>query len=352
MKGIELHRRFFAECGKPLLARVFPDELPLLAAGSFGFGSDRLGADDEVSRDHCWEPGFLLLSDQLAAQRLDEIEAYLFERLPWEFLGFARSDARGSSNGIRVRTINSFFADITTFATPPTRDWQWLLIADEALCHATNGEVFHDPTGDLTQRRAAFSLLPEDVWPFKLAGRAARIDVRRYEAERLVAHGEALSANLSLADGLREVMHFLCLANRRHAPHDRWLPWAARRLPILVESICPLIDRAGAAADARIRLALYEGIVRALADYVFETGLAPKGQDWWQALRQGITGELATFPVPQWVGVEFAYGSQCVLAVAQDWMAKRAAEAAAEGAERAGHTGAIQTGVGGDCHAG
>jgi hypothetical protein len=37
---------------------------------------------------------------------------------------------------------------MTFFASPPIQDRQWLLITDEALYHVTNGEVFHDPTGD------------------------------------------------------------------------------------------------------------------------------------------------------------------------------------------------------------
>jgi len=152
MKGLELYRDFFEECGKPLLMQAFPEESPLIAVASVGCGSDRLGADDECSRDHCWEPGFMLFSDRLSREALKDIESYLFEHLPWDYAGFARGDARGSVNGIRAWTIDEFFSMFTSFATPPAQDRQWLLIADEALYHVTNGEVFHDPTGDLTRR--------------------------------------------------------------------------------------------------------------------------------------------------------------------------------------------------------
>lgn len=310
MKGLDLHRNFFEECGKPLLMQAFPKEFPLIAAASVGFGSDRLGADDEYSRDHCWEPGFQLFSDRLPREVLKDIESYLFEHLPWEYAGFTRSDCCGSPNTIRAWTVDEFFSSMTSFATPPTQDRQWLLITDEALYHVTNGEVFHDPTGDFTQRREAFGAFPENVWRFKLAGRAMRIDNQRYQMERCVAHGEDMAADLMLHEGLCEVFHFLCLINKHFAPNDRWLPWVVRRLPILADAVNPLVAQIHETIDTHSRLSLFVEIVNVLADYIYDNGLATKGQYWWADLRQTITGELKGFPVPTWIGVEYKYSTQ------------------------------------------
>ncbi|MHB0935225.1 MAG: DUF4037 domain-containing protein [Armatimonadota bacterium] len=310
MKGLELHRQFFEACGKPLLMRNFSEEYELIAVASVGFGSDRLGADDEYSRDHCWEPGFQIFSDRLPREVLKDIESFLFENLPWEFAGFERSDCQGSPNTIRAWTIDEFFSGITSFAHPPATDRQWLLIADEALYHVTNGEVFHDPTGDLTRRREIFGYFPDNVWRFKLAGRAMRIDVQRYQMERCIAHGEALATDLMLHEGLREVLHLICLVNQRYAPNDRWLPWLARRLLLLAPDIDPLISRIRATSDLPQRLSLFEEIEQKCADYCYGNGLAPQGQCWWADLRQAVAGELRDFPVPSWIGVEYAYSSQ------------------------------------------
>jgi len=310
MKGLELHRKFFEECGKPLLMQAFPHEFTQLAVASVGFGSDRLGADDEYSRDHCWEPGLQIFSNRISREVLKEIEAYLFENLPWEFAGFKRSDCIGSPNTIRAWTIDEFFSGMTSFALPPAQDRQWLLFTDEALYHVTNGEVFHDPTGDFTGRRKAFGYFPENVWRFKLAGRAMRIDVQRYQMERCIAHGENIAADLMLSKGLREILHFVCLVNKRYAPNDRWLPWVARRLPLLVPDIDPLLTHIMETTDIHKRLSLYVEIVNMCANYSYDNGLATRGQYWWANLRQAITGELRDFPVPSWIGVEYEYSSQ------------------------------------------
>lgn len=321
MKGLELHRSFFEECGKPLLIQAFPEEFELIAVGSVGYGSDRLGADDECSQDHCWEPGFQIFSDRLPQERLQEIESYLFEHLPWDYKGFQRTDCLRSPNGIRAWTVDEFFKHVTSFSSPPTSDRQWLLITDEALCHATNGEVFHDPSGDYTRRREAFGYYPDNVWFFKLTGRAFGISVRHYEMKRLLAHGEEVTADLMLSEGLREVFHFICLVNRRYAPHDRWLHWMARQQPILAGEVDPLVTSIRETTDIRRRLSLYAEIMNLLANYVYENGLAARGEHpWvssddplslWRDLYDNVTGDLKEFPFPSWVGVEYKYGSQC-----------------------------------------
>jgi len=146
-----------------------------------------------------------------------------------------------------------------------------------------------------------------------LAGRAARISVRQYEAERCVAHNEEMAADLALSEGLREVFHFLCLINKRYAPMDKWLPWMVRRLPVLANDILRLVNSIRETADARRRLSLFTDIVNLCASYVYDNGLAARAKHWWADLRQAITGELRDFPHVHWIGVEDRYASQFAL---------------------------------------
>ena len=61
MKGLEIAQAYFDEYGMPMLQEKFPELVPLVAAGLFGSGSECFGFDDNVSRDHDFEPGFMLL---------------------------------------------------------------------------------------------------------------------------------------------------------------------------------------------------------------------------------------------------------------------------------------------------
>jgi len=59
MQGIELSRRFYTEIVAPWLGRTAPDLS--YAAAPIGYGSELLGFDDAVSRDHNWGPRVHLL---------------------------------------------------------------------------------------------------------------------------------------------------------------------------------------------------------------------------------------------------------------------------------------------------
>ena len=60
MRGIELSEQYYETYGKPMLEKEFPQLLDLVARGLTGSGSECFGFDDEVSRDHDFEPGFCI----------------------------------------------------------------------------------------------------------------------------------------------------------------------------------------------------------------------------------------------------------------------------------------------------
>lgn len=57
MKGLDLSEEFYWEIVRPLIARRFPQLMEKHAAGLIGYGSDVLGYDDVLSRDHEWGRG-------------------------------------------------------------------------------------------------------------------------------------------------------------------------------------------------------------------------------------------------------------------------------------------------------
>lgn len=59
MKGLEIAKDFYTEWGKDYLEKSFPDLVKRVAIGRI-FGSDVIGADDAISKDHNWGPQFTI----------------------------------------------------------------------------------------------------------------------------------------------------------------------------------------------------------------------------------------------------------------------------------------------------
>ncbi len=62
ISGIKLCKGFFSEAAKPILDKLYPGLH--YSAGLIGYGSDVLGYDDPVSRDHMWGPRFYMFLDK------------------------------------------------------------------------------------------------------------------------------------------------------------------------------------------------------------------------------------------------------------------------------------------------
>ena len=122
-----------------MLRERFPELCPFLATGLAGSGSECLGFDDEVSRDHDFEPGFCIflpgedVVDRKAAFALERAYA----KLPGEFMGVRRakvSPVGGARHGV-MRTAD-FMMDKTGTPDGKLSALQWLSLPDFALAEA------------------------------------------------------------------------------------------------------------------------------------------------------------------------------------------------------------------------
>ena len=117
LKG-HVYCALFDEVFLPVLKERFPDVLPRLSAGIIGVGSDVLGADDELSRDHDWGPNKcqLLLSEQDIAAYGYSISQALEAAIPDELLGIDTAQLRPKT--IRISTATQ---SIMIFTNLPIR---------------------------------------------------------------------------------------------------------------------------------------------------------------------------------------------------------------------------------------
>ena len=237
MGGLELAKEYFEACGRPMLEKEFRDVLPYLAAGLTGSGSECFGFDDEVSRDHDFEPGFcLFLPDE---ETVDRRTAFLLERayarLPKEFRGFRRSMMQPVGGPRRgVLRISEYFAEKTGTPDGVLTPEQWLRIPEQSLAEAVNGTLFFDNYGRMTEIRERLAFFPEDVFRKKLAGALLLMaQSGQYNYRRCLSRGETGAAQLAVFEFVTNAMSAIFLLNGVYQPYYKWSFRALRSLPLL-----------------------------------------------------------------------------------------------------------------------
>jgi hypothetical protein len=241
IQGIELSRRFHAEVVAPWLAREFPGLRH--AAALMGAGSQLLGFDDEMSRDHDFAAKVQLY---LTETDFDALRGALVDRFakiaPESFLGVA-TDSVGARRRIEVWTPRRAAAHwLAIDIEAPLDHVGWLGLAEQRLLSMTAGEVFHDDIGALTDLRGRLSYLPRDVWLYKLASQWRRIAEEQAFVGRTGFVGDELGSRVIAARLVRDVMRLAFLIERRYAPYPKWFGAAFSQLPCAGE-IAPILER-------------------------------------------------------------------------------------------------------------
>ncbi len=85
---IDISHSFFDEIVRPILTEHFPVELNQAAIGIFGYGSEVLRLDDELSSDHHWGLRIdALFPDALFRAKGHEIKRVVSANLPHSYRG-------------------------------------------------------------------------------------------------------------------------------------------------------------------------------------------------------------------------------------------------------------------------
>lgn len=288
MNGLELSKGYYREFGEPMLRNQFPELLDFVAVGFVGRGSDRYGFDDEISRDHDFEPGFcIFLPDEAVVDRKQE---FLLERayskLPREYMGVARqamSPVGGNRNGV-IRTAR-FYEEAVGSPNGELSLGAWLNIPDYALAEAVNGEVYFDAYGEFSAIRKKILDMPKDVRLKRLAGNLLIMaQSGQYNFERCCRHGEYEAAALSCGEFVSASMKVIYNLRNSYMPYYKWSFRALRALPDteiysgLLSSL--LIGSGMNASETERRLCSIEKVCSRIAEELRKRGLtAAPGDD-------------------------------------------------------------------------
>ncbi|MBO4364674.1 MAG: DUF4037 domain-containing protein [Eggerthellaceae bacterium] len=280
MRGLDISRAYFDEYGMPMLQQQFPELLPHIAVGLFGSGSECFGFDDEVSRDHDFGPGFLIMlpGDNVVSREQEFALERAYAALPKEFAGTSRpsmAPVGGSRRG--VMRMGEFFEEKAGSADGVLTVGQWLQVPSHALAEAVNGWVFYDGSGELTRIRANLAHYPEGIRRKKLAGHLLlAAQAGQYNYLRCIRHGEMGAAQLAVIAFTQSAMEVIFLLNDVYQPFYKWRFRAMRALPklaLLAELFEYLITTDNTDRLAQDKYEVIEGIAADLIDELSKQGL-------------------------------------------------------------------------------
>ena len=238
MQGLEEAKKLYENFGAVKIHADFPEYEGRIAFGLAGHGSECFGFDDELSRDHDFEPGFCMwLTDEddiKAGPRLARIyREIIAEAFPGGTEKVEHSLMAEKKLGV-MRTCD-FFRRYTGADGAPESLEHWLAIPSWALAEATNGQIWRDDLGEYSAIREILLYgMPEDVRKKKIAAKAILMaQSGQYNYSRCLKHGETGAAQLALSEFVKECAEMIYLLNRAHAPYYKWLLRGIGRLEIL-----------------------------------------------------------------------------------------------------------------------
>ena len=250
LSGTELALGFFTEAVEPLLSRVVPELR--YAAARLGSGSDVLGLDNEMSRDHDWGCRLTLLVDEDDRDRVPEISAILEKELPERFgefpVRFPVTWDSSVSHRVEVATVADFAA--SRLGVDPSGGLSvldWLTVTGQSVLEVTAGPVFTDRTRTLAAVQTLLAWYPPDVERHVLAAGWQRLCQLFPMVGRTAEAGDELGSRL-LSTGLIGDLVWLAFAlSRRWVPYAKWRGTVFRSLPVAAR-LGPLLDDAAGAS--------------------------------------------------------------------------------------------------------
>ncbi len=244
---IDISRQFFEEIVKPILQKHFPNETAVIAFGVFGYGSDALRLDDELSRDHHWGLRIdALMPEEIFETRRQDIMETLANNLPDTYQGQSLREAHLAGAGLAPDNLSAFLRRTIGIDHAPTTYEEWLRLPEEDIIHVINGEVWYDPLGEFTAIREALNqYYPEPVRLRRIAHWCRYFSgMGTYALKRANLRHNEFYATTRFSNAIRLGVQLAFLLDKTYFPYDKWLMAYFERLPRLAEPLLPLVREA------------------------------------------------------------------------------------------------------------
>jgi Domain of unknown function (DUF4037) len=275
LSGAGLAGAFHRDVVGPLVRR----ELPGLryAAGRLGSGSDVLGLDDALSRDHDWGLRLTVLVEEADRAAVPRVAELLDSRLPEQFRGhpvrFATTWDPAVACRVEVSTVGEFAASrLGRNPLAGLSSLDWLTLTGQDVLEVVAGPVFTDGTAELGPLRRGLAWYPPDVERYVLACGWERIAQRLAFVGRTAQTGQALQSRLLSAELASDVISLAFVLHRRWEPYEKWRGALFARLAA-ADELGPLLETAAGAGDWTRREAALAGAVDVLARVQRAAGL-------------------------------------------------------------------------------
>lgn len=282
LRGAGLARAFFTEVVAPLLSQTAPGLR--YAAGRLGSGSDVLGLDDAMSRDHDWGCRLTLLVDEDTSDQVARVSQMLEDRLPERFgefpVRFPVTWDSSVTHQVHVATVADFA--VSRLGVDPAGGLSvldWLSLTGQSVLEVTAGPLFIDRTQTLASVRATLAWYPPDVERYVLAAGWRRVCQALPMMGRTAEAGDELGSRLLSAGLVSDLVWLAFGLSRRWAPYAKWRGTVFRSLPVagkLGPLLASLLD-AAAAPGWREREDALAAACEILLDVQRERGLPAPG---------------------------------------------------------------------------
>lgn len=266
--GLDLSEAFARECVLPTVRRELPESH--IALARLGKGSEVLGFDTPLSRDHDWGPASRVLLLVPPDADADHLLRVLDEEMPLTFrqhptrlqaLGDAidgvvvpvrcrfplpscdltivrppqpATPEEGSALGLEISSFDAFVTRYFGFdvTLDEWTDHHWLATPQQLLCAFVAGRVFVDDSGRLTQARESLAFFPHRVWLTIMRAEWSNVAQLHAFVGRTGSTSDSLGCALVCAELVQSLMRLAFLINGRYAPYAKWFGRAFRDLPL------------------------------------------------------------------------------------------------------------------------